>query len=92
MQAATSVAYADALAKVGSARIWTRLAAACFFDSRLTEGIPVLAKDFSQSCVEGPRIFPSMYARPGQREQVVACVQLEQPVKSFTRIERTSFS
>ena len=30
-----------------------------FFDCRFTDGTPVLAKDFSQSCVEGPRMLPS---------------------------------
>ena len=30
------------------------------FASILAEGMPVRANDFSQSCVEGPRIFPSM--------------------------------
>ncbi len=31
-----------------------------FLRIMLAEGIPVLANDFSQSCVEGPRMFPSM--------------------------------
>src|ERR1700691_1124535 len=63
-----------------------------FLASKLTEGIPVRAKDFSQSAVEGPRMFPSMNARPGQRVQVEPCAHCEQPDKSFSRIERTSFN
>jgi len=33
------------------------------------DGTPVRANDFSQSCVEGPRMFPSIKANPGHREQ-----------------------
>ena len=55
------------------------------------EGIPVRAKDFSQSCEDGPRMFPSMKARPGHRVQPATCVHEVQVVRSFTRIERTSF-
>jgi hypothetical protein len=33
---------------------------AAFFAFRLTDSSPVRANDFSQSCVEGPRMFPSM--------------------------------
>src|ERR1039458_2975887 len=63
-----------------------------FFASRLAEGMPVRAKDFSQSAVEGPRIFPSMNARPGQRVQVEPCAHWEQLERSRRRIERTSFN
>lgn len=34
--------------------------ASCCLLSRFCEGTPVRANDFSQSCVEGPRILPSM--------------------------------
>jgi len=64
----------------------------CFFATRLAEGMPVRAKDFSQSAVEGPRIFPSMNARPGQRVQVEPCAHCEQLERSRRRIERTSFN
>lgn len=64
----------------------------CFLANRLAEGIPVRAKDFSQSAVEGPRIFPSMNARPGQRVQVEPCAHCEQLDRSRSRIERTSFN
>src|SRR5258708_6759430 len=63
-----------------------------FLDRRLTEGIPVRAKDFSQSWVDGPRIFPSMNANPGQRVQVEPCAHWEQLDRSRRRIERTSFN
>src|SRR5208282_3206443 len=63
-----------------------------FLASRLAEGIPVRAKDFSQSAVEGPRMFPSMNARPGQREQLEPCAHCEQLDRSRSRIERTSFN
>jgi|SRR5579864_8152255 len=76
----------------GTARICTRFSAFRFFDNRLREGIPVRAKDFSQSCEEGPRMLPSTYASPGQRVQLPACVHWEQLGKSFNRIERTSLS
>src|SRR5271155_431371 len=64
----------------------------CFFASRFFEGIPVRANDFSQSAVEGPRIFPSMNASPGQRVQVEPCAHCEQLERSRSRIERTSFN
>ena len=35
------------------------------------DGTPVLAKDFSQSWDEGPRMSPSIYARPGHRVQAL---------------------
>src|SRR5580693_6833102 len=63
-----------------------------FLASKFTEGIPVRAKDFSQSAVEGPRMFPSMNARPGQRVQVEPCEHCEQLERSRSRIERTSFN
>ena len=63
-----------------------------FFASRFFEGMPVRAKDFSQSAVEGPRIFPSMNANPGQRVQVEPCAHCEQLERSRRRIERTSFN
>ena len=56
------------------------------------DGIPVRAKDFSQSSEDGPRILPSMKARPGQREHDPTCEQEEHVGKSRARIERTSFS
>ncbi len=59
--------------------------------SMLAEGTPVRAKDFSQSCDEGPRMLPSMNASPGQRVQVPTWVHEVQVVRSFSRIERTSF-
>ena len=49
--------------------MWTNAPPRGFLDSRLCDGIPVLAKDFSQSWEDGPRMLPSMYARPGQRVQ-----------------------
>ena len=64
----------------------------CFFASRLAEGTPVRAKDFSQSAVEGPRMFPSKNARPGQRVQLEPCAHCEQLDRSRSRIERTSFN
>lgn len=57
---------------------WGATSAARFL-SRLFDGAPVRAKDFSQSCVDGPRMLPSMYASPGQREQLPPCTQDEQP-------------
>src|SRR5579863_1509653 len=88
--------YAVAPAMVGSARICTRLAAArdvlaFAFASMLAEGTPVRANERSQSCDDGPRILPSIKARPGQREQLETCVHEVQVLRSFTRIERTSF-
>src|SRR5712671_2694245 len=87
--------YAVAPARVGSARICTRLAAArvfaCAFASMLADGTPVRANDRSQSEVDGPRMLPSMKARPGQREQFETWEQEVQVDRSFTRIARTSF-
>jgi hypothetical protein len=54
--------------------------------------MPVRAKDFSQSAVEGPRMFPSRNARPGQRVQLAPCAHCEQLDRSRRRMERTSFS
>jgi hypothetical protein len=81
---------------VGSGRICTSFGDAWFgaarrFASMLADGTPVRAKDFSQSCDEGPRMFPSMKASPGQREQAETCVQWLQVGRSLSRIERTSF-
>jgi hypothetical protein len=59
--------------------------------SMFADGTPVRAKDFSQSCDDGPRIFPSMNASPGHRVQLPTCEQEVQVVRSFSRIERTSF-
>src|SRR5580692_1351634 len=64
----------------------------CFFASRLAEGMPVRANDFSQSAVEGPRIFPSRNASPGQRVQLEPWAHCEQLVMSRRRIDRTSFN
>src|SRR5271154_6712795 len=91
---------ADSLLPVIAGTIWIctslgaplRAEAFCFFARRLAEGTPVRAKDFSQSAVEGPRIFPSMNARPGQRVQVEPCAHCEQLDRSRKRIERTSFN
>src|SRR2546423_2928333 len=58
----------------------------------LADGMPVRWKDLSQSEMEGPRMFPSMYANPGQRVQVATWRQLEQTGRSFARMERTSAS
>src|SRR5580700_2044348 len=63
-----------------------------FFANRLAEGMPVRANDFSQSAVEGPRIFPSRNASPGQRVQLEPWAHCEQLDRSRSRIERTSFS
>ena len=60
--------------------------------SMLAEGMPVRTNDFSQSAVEGPRMFPSIQANPGQREHEARCVQDEHVCMSRARIERTSFS
>src|ERR1700693_2066811 len=78
----------------GTILICTTCSAATFsfFASKLVEGMPVRAKDFSQSAVEGPRIFPSRKARPGQRLQVDPCAHCEQLERSRKRIERTSFN
>src|ERR1017187_7325459 len=55
--------------------------------------MPARAKDFSQSCEEGPRMLPvSMYARPGQRVHEPTCVHVEQTGRSRARMERTSFN
>ncbi len=56
----------------------------------LADGIPVRAKDFSQSKEDGPRMLPSMNASPGQRVQLPRCAHVEQVGKSRARIERTS--
>src|SRR5438034_2731351 len=63
-----------------------------FFLSRLTDGIPVLAKDFSQSWIDGPRILPSIYASPGQREHEPEWTHCEHPSKSAMLMERTSWN
>src|SRR5215472_5799520 len=70
----------------GRVRICTRLGLPRFLASMLAEGMPVRAKDFSQSCDEGPRMFPSMNARPGQRVQLPTCVHEVQVGRSFMRI------
>src|SRR6202041_1315081 len=59
--------------------------------NKFFEGIPVRANDFSQSCIEGPRISPSINASPGHRVHPVICPQPEQVGKSRIRISRTSF-
>lgn len=53
-----------------------RFGAASFFASIFADGMPVLANDFSQSREDGPRMFPSMKARPGQRVQLPNFVRL----------------
>src|SRR6202020_1959672 len=70
---AVAPAIVDAGVVAGSARICTRFAAVRFLAIMLAEGTPVFTNDFSQSCDEGPRMFPSMYARPGHREQFETC-------------------
>jgi len=90
-QAVAPAVEVQADAETGSVRICTRFAAARFLFSIFADGIPVLANDFSQSCDDGPRIFPSMYASPGQRVQPDAWVHELQVGRSFRRIERTSF-
>ena len=67
-------------------------ARAARFASRFRDGTPVRANDFSQSWIEGPRMLPSMYASPGQREQLLPCAQVEQPCRSAIVIDRTSFN
>jgi len=54
--------------------------------------MPVRKKDFSQSADDGPRMLPSIKARPGQRVQVPRCAHEEQVGKSFPRMERASRS
>jgi len=56
----------------------------------LLEKRPVRAKDFSQSAEDGPRMSPSMYARPGHRVHEPECTQDEQMGRSRKRIERTA--
>ena len=68
-----------------------RPAIAGFFRWRFTDGMPVRANDFSQSWIDGPRMLPSMYARPGHRVQLDPCEHCEQPGRSRIVIERTSF-
>ena len=87
------VSHAPALVAAldGVARICTNLPADCFLASMFAEGTPVLANDFSQSCEDGPRMFPSMNASPGHRVQLPTWEQEVQVVRSFKRIERTSF-
>src|SRR5579862_5830349 len=65
---------------VGRVRICTKFegrefAPASLLASMLADGTPVRAKDFSQSWVEGPRMLPSINARPGQRVQLETWVQ-----------------
>jgi hypothetical protein len=60
-----------ALARVRRPWICTSAGLEDFLDGKFVEAMPILANDFSQSCTEGPRIFPSMYASPGQRVQLV---------------------
>src|SRR5437879_11342408 len=69
--------------------IWT--SSGCFL-SRFSEGIPVRAKDFSQSWIDGPRILPSMYASPGQREHETEWTHFEHPCRSAMLMERTSWN
>jgi hypothetical protein len=54
-------------ARIG--RICTRFGGLSVLASMFADGTPVLANDFSQSCADGPRMFPSMKANPGQRVQ-----------------------
>ena len=60
------------------------------FRNMFADGMPVRWNDFSQSEVDGPRMLPSIYARPGQREHEPAWEQEEHTVRSFTLMERTS--
>lgn len=72
--------------------ICTRIGIVAFLDLRFFDGTSVLAKDFWQSWIEGPRMFPSIFARPGQRVRDEPWTHLEQLGKSRSRIERTSFN
>ena len=56
-----------------------------FLRSRFFEGTPVRANDFSQSWIDGPRMLPSRYARPGQRVQLLPCTQDELDRPAFRR-------
>src|SRR5437879_12607367 len=71
-------------------RICTRSRDARFFASILADGIPVRAKDFSQSCDDGPRVLPSINASPGHRVQLPTSEHEVQVVSSVSRLERTS--
>src|SRR5260370_30299376 len=86
----------EAPTEVGSVWICSRFALLTFAQAfllaiMLAEGTPVRTNDFSQSCDEGPRILPSRKARPGHRVQFETWVQDVHVVRSFRRIERTSF-
>jgi len=52
----------DAAAPAVAGKLWICISSAKmgFRESKLAEGIPVRAKDFSQSCEDGPRMFPSI--------------------------------
>src|SRR5580693_2493383 len=80
---------AETAASAGCIRICIRFFAEGFFDCRFTEGIPVLGKDFSQSCAEGPIAFHGSQAWTARAVRNVRT--LEKPVRSFMRIERSSF-
>ena len=60
-------------AVAGNLWICTSPAKLGFRESKLAEGIPVRAKDFSQSWEDGPRMFPSIKANPGHRVHVPPC-------------------
>ena len=52
--------YAKFPSDLSQTRICTSPVGTVLFESKLIDGTPVRAKDFSQSCVEGPRILPSI--------------------------------
>jgi hypothetical protein len=60
----------DTPGAIGTPRICTNPRDDGFLDNRFFDGIPVRTKDFSQSCEDGPRMSPSMYAKPGHRVQL----------------------
>src|SRR5580704_11784950 len=60
--------------------------------SMLAVGMLVRMKDFSQSAVLGPRMLPSIQARPGQRVQLPRCEQELQVVRCLPRMARTSLN
>lgn len=94
--AEVATAEADSLSPVivGTSWICTRRGAEffSFFATKLTDGIPVRAKDFSQSEVEGPRMLPSRNASPGQRVHDPPWTHCEQLGISRSLIDRTSFN
>jgi hypothetical protein len=50
---------AQAVTRIGMLRVEVAAEASARFPSRFFDATPVRANDFSQSCVEGPRMLPS---------------------------------